>query len=474
GPCIAKKGETADAAGGRDIDAALTFRELRDWWAARGLDPATAPPAAFDPPRGGLGGLFAVSRGLLQAAAIDEDLTTGEVVTAAGRAEFVEAVREFGSGDLSARLLEVLCCQGCLSGAGMTEQAPLFRRRTRVGEYVRRRQREFDRAAWQADLAADAALPLDRSFTPADQRLAAPDAAALTATLRQMGQRGPEDELNCGACGYDTCREHAAAIVRGLAEHEMCLPHTIEQLRATVHELASTQEALVQSEKLAGLGQLAAGIAHEVNNPLGVVLMYAHLLRDACAPGSEQYADLDLIARQADRCKKIVAGLLHFARQNQVASAPVDLHGLVREVLALQPAPAGVTVTTALTLTDPVIIGDGDQLLQVLTNLVTNAYAALAGRGELTVRTAADGDRVTLSVTDTGSGIAREHRARLFEPFFTTKPAGQGTGLGLAVSYGIVKMHRGDIRVVSNDDPAAGPTGSSFTLVLPRAAAPRE
>ncbi len=472
GPCIAKKGEVTDAAGHRDVDAALTFRELRELWQERGLDPAAAPPAEFDPPHGGLGGLFAVSRGLLQAAALNEDLTTNEIVTAAGRAEFVEAVREFESGDLSARLLEVLCCQGCLAGAGMTCTEPLFRRRSRIGDYVRRQQKAFDRVAWQRELAADAALDLTRTYAAADQRLPVPDDAELTAVLRRLGQRGPEDELNCGACGYETCREHAAAIRLGLAENEMCLPHTIEQLRATVTELATTQEALVQSEKLAGLGQLAAGIAHEVNNPLGVVLMYAHLLRDASQPDSEQFADLDLIARQAERCKKIVAGLLHFARQNNtVESVPTDLHALVREVLDCHQPPPGITVQTELTLADPVLAADGDRLLQVLTNLVVNAYAAMPSGGSLTVRSEVRGERIFLAVRDTGTGIPAGDLTRIFEPFFTTKPAGKGTGLGLAVSYGIVKMHRGDIRVVSNNDPAAGPTGTTFTVVLPRSGA---
>ena len=126
------------------------------------------------------------------------------------------------------------------------------------------------------------------------------------------------------------------AINKGLAESEMCLPYTIEQLRRTIKELAdsnrqlvSTQEALMQSEKLASMGQLAAGIAHEVNNPLGVVLMYAHLLLDDVKNNPALRDDLTMIAEQADRCKNIVAGLLHFARQNKVLLHEADVNILV-------------------------------------------------------------------------------------------------------------------------------------------------
>ena len=124
----------------------------------------------------------------------------------------------------------------------------------------------------------------------------------------------------------------------------MCLPHTIDQLRMALREvetshvqLAATQEALVQSEKLASMGQLAAGIAHEVNNPLGVVLMYAHLLLDDCDPQSKMREDLVMIAEQADRCKKIVAGLLHFARQNKVVRIPNDLRELISRAMLDDP-----------------------------------------------------------------------------------------------------------------------------------------
>ena len=255
----------------------------------------------------------------------------------------------------------------------------------------------------------------------------------------------------------------------------MCLPNTIDQLRVALKEveqskeqLANAQEALMHSEKLASMGQLAAGIAHEVNNPLGVVLMYAHLLLDESSPDAETREDLQLIAEQADRCKKIVAGLLHFARQNRVIRAEANVCEMVDRLLKVFQIPKNVSLRVSHALDDPVARIDRDQLGQVLTNLVSNAIGAMPGGGELIVETAGDSDKVSISVTDTGYGIPEENRQKIFEPFFTTKHIGKGTGLGLAVSYGIVKMHRGDIEVESNADPEIGPTGTTFRLVLPR------
>jgi signal transduction histidine kinase/Fe-S-cluster-containing hydrogenase component 2 len=475
GPCIAKKGEAASQRIPGEVAAALTFTELREMLREAGLAPESVKPSDFDPPRARRGALLPVARGLFHAAEIHEDLIQGQAVAAEGRTNFVDALEEFGTGALDARLLDVLCCNGCIMGAGMSTTLPLFARRSRISQHARQRMEAGEEAAWQADMARFTGLDLGRTFEVNDQRIVVPLADELSEILARMGKFSPEDELNCGACGYDTCRGHAIAIHKGLAESEMCLPHTIDQLKRAVQELAvsndqlaTAQEALMQSEKLASMGQLAAGIAHEVNNPLGVVLMYAHLLLEECDKDSRLYEDLAMIVDQSDRCKKIVAGLLHFARQNKVLLQPTDLGDLVdRSLRALAP-PENVTVRVQHDTEDRTAEVDRDQIIQVLTNLVSNAYAAMPAGGALTVRTCGDADLVRLCVTDTGVGIPRENLTRIFDPFFTTKQIGKGTGLGLAVTYGIVKMHRGDIRVESNADPAAGPTGSTFTVTLPR------
>ena len=475
GPCLAKKGEAASLNLADEVDAAVTFVELRQMLAKAGITPDAVRASDFDPPHAGTGGLFSVSRGLLQAARIEEDLIDGKVVAADGRTSFVQAIHEFASGDLDARLLEVLCCNGCIMGAGMSTDSPLFRRRRRVSRYVRQHLTEKpgdDHERWMTRLAD---LDLRRTYTADDQRMATPFEEEIRQIMAHMGKDAPDDELNCGACGYDTCREHAVAIFKGLAETEMCLPHTIDQLRDAFGELAEshrqlaeTQEALMQSEKLASMGQLAAGIAHEVNNPLGVVLMYAHLLLDEHTGDPKLREDLSMIADQADRCKKIVAGLLHFARQNKVVPEDADIRALVDRAVRSVKVPEGIDVIVEHAQNDPQAELDKDQMIQVLTNLMTNAVGAMVAGGQLTVRTEDDADRVRFVVRDTGIGIPEESLRKIFDPFFTTKQMGKGTGLGLAVTYGVVKMHRGDIVVESNADPTVGPTGTTFIVTIPR------
>jgi signal transduction histidine kinase len=216
------------------------------------------------------------------------------------------------------------------------------------------------------------------------------------------------------------------------------------------------------------MGQLAAGIAHEVNNPLGILLLHANLLLEDCEDDTAVAEDVKLIVDQANRCKKIISGLLNFARQSRVVRQPTDLSALVRDVLRTVPIDEGVDVEIEDRLTDPVAEVDADQIVQVLANLLTNAQHAMPDGGTILVTLDGTEENVVVMVSDSGSGIPEENLDKLFSPFFTTKQVGKGTGLGLAVTHGIVKMHRGQITVESNADPAKGPTQTTFTIVLPR------
>ncbi len=480
GPCIAKKAEASDQNVADEVDAVLTFQELRSFFLRRQVSAANVMPSDFDPPYSGSGAIFPLSRGMLQSAKISEDLTAGQVVATTGPRSFIEALREFEAGAMDVKLLELLSCNGCIMGPGMTSRTNRLSRRASVSRYVRdlhdrRAAQDEPHGLSGEDWQKLTTLDLSRGYQANDQRLQEPSARDVDAILKRMGKHWASDELNCGACGYDTCREHAKAIFLNLAESEMCLPYTIDQLRSTVGELArshqqlaDTQEALMHSERLASMGQLAAGIAHEVNNPLGVVLMYAHLLLEDMPQDSRMTGDLKMIAEQADRCKRIVAGLLDFARQNKVIFEPTDVRDLVQRSLNAAPPPAGITVEVTNRADSPVVDLDREQMTQVLINLMTNAYQAMPTGGRLTITTLGDPERMQFVVSDTGAGIAKENLKRIYQPFFTTKGLGRGTGLGLAVSYGIIKMHRGDIRVESNADPSNGPTGTSFTVSLPR------
>jgi two-component system NtrC family sensor kinase len=478
GPCIAKKGEALYEQFEGEVDAALTYVELRAMLETRGIALATLPATDddFDPPHSSLGALFPITRGMLQAAELDEDLLSGDIVTADGRANLADAISEFEHGETEARLLDILCCEGCIMGAGFSCEEPVFKRRSDVSAETRARQAGFDRAEWEEAVAEYADVDLSRTFAPFDQRFdAMPTQEELQEILARMNKHEPEDELDCGACGYDSCRHHAVAIWQGLAEVEMCLPYSVEELRKAVDELQeshrsleSTKEALVKSEKLASMGQLAAGIAHEVNNPLGILLLHANLLLEDCEDDSAVAEDVSLIVDQANRCKRILSGLLNFARQSRVVRQPTDLTALVQEVLRTVPIDEDVTITVDDRLTDPMAELDADQIVQVLTNLLTNAQHALPDGGRVLVTLDGTEENVIVMVSDNGTGIPEENLDKLFSPFFTTKQVGKGTGLGLAVTHGIVKMHRGQITVESNADPSKGPTETTFTIVLPR------
>ena len=476
GPCVAKKMEAAEATLAGDVDAVLTYSELASMFEESGIEADNVEPSEFDPPHGADGALFPIGRGMLQAAQIREDLMTGEVVATEGRRHMLEAIREFSRGDLGARLLEVLCCEGCIMGAGVESELPLFSRRRLVRKHTCRRVNQLDRKRWAEEMdRLGAAIDLSRSFEVDDQRLTAPANNEISEILARMGKFNVNDELDCGACGYDTCREHAIAIHKGMAENEMCLPYTIEQLKdaiseveASHRELADAQKALYQSEKMATMGHLAAGVAHEVNNPLGVVLMYAHLLLDECEKDSPLHEDLMMIVKQADRCKRIVSGLLDFARENKLSPHDTDVCEMVDDLCRAIKVPERIKLEVEHAVQPSIAYIDQDQMIQVLTNLVNNAIAVMPESGTIGIRTGGDDQQATISVTDTGTGISEENLKKIFDPFFTTKPMGEGTGLGLAVTYGIVEMHGGDIEVETNADPDAGPTGATFKVIVPR------
>lgn len=262
------------------------------------------------------------------------------------------------------------------------------------------------------------------------------------------------------------------------ADQYQRLQETIYQLRDTEMELNARMEAqrlaenrLVQAAKLAAVGEMAAGIAHELNNPLTSVTGFAELVMDDLPAESPSRPDLDLVIREARRARDVVRRLLDFARQSESARASADLNKVVEDVITLTRHlihTNGVELALSLQEDLPWITMDENQMKQVLLNLVHNSLQAMPDGGRLTIETSVrqkvGRDGVIVSVGDTGVGILPEDQPRIFEPFFTTKADRGGTGLGLSVTYGIVSNHGGEIELVSQ--PGAG---STFTVWLPRA-----
>jgi iron only hydrogenase large subunit-like protein/nitrogen-specific signal transduction histidine kinase len=472
GPCFAKKAESDE------VDEVLTFRELRDMFGESNITPENTEPSDFDPPHSGMGAAFPISRGLYFTANSRETIPEENVIIAEGRVNFKEAIKEYEEGFIHNKHLMLLCCDGCIMGPGTSPGGKRFARSHLVGAYVRKKLQESNYRMWEREVMTYSDLDLSQSFTPEDRRLASPDNSAVEEALKGMGKFTAQDHLNCGACGYDTCLDHASAIAKGLAETEMCLPYSIEKLHESVsklnisnEKLAKAKAALKQSEKLAHMGQLSAGIAHELNNPLGVITMYSNILMDEAPEGDAVRDDLKLIAEQADRCKKIVSGLLNFARKNQVNTSETDVIKFIHHSISSIIKPENITIDFQPAIADPIARLDIDQMMQVITNLEKNAIEAMPDGGTLKLGIEGDADDVVFIISDTGTGISKENMDKIFTPFFTTKEMGKGTGLGLALIYGIVKMHKGKIHVDSNADPGEGATGTTFRITIPRGTA---
>lgn len=214
-------------------------------------------------------------------------------------------------------------------------------------------------------------------------------------------------------------------------------------------------EQLASSEKMASIGQMAAGVAHEINTPLGIILGYSQLLMDEFTEGSEQYQSLQVIERQTKASRKIVADLLKFSRQSGSTSEEIDINEILADVVAVTEHTLSLShITTHLACESglPPIVGDPEKLRQVFVNLINNAHHAMQDNGgQFFLQSGFDQDRamILVRVRDTGHGISEKNQTRIFDPFFTTKPVGQGTGLGLSVSYGIIHEHGGTIEVQS-------------------------
>ncbi|NJB69090.1 PAS domain S-box-containing protein [Desulfobaculum xiamenense] len=214
------------------------------------------------------------------------------------------------------------------------------------------------------------------------------------------------------------------------------------------------QERLIHSQKMQDLGKLAGGVAHEINTPLGIILGYVQLLIEDAPEGSQVGQDLKIIEKQTKVCKKIVADLLGFSRHIESSMEPMDLNASIMEVVSLVRhifLQERVRIDTDFDPTVTPIVGDRDKLRQVWMNLLNNAFDAIGADGHILVGTkmCSHRRRVVVTVADTGKGISQKDITRIFDPFFTTKPAGEGTGLGLAVSFGIISDHKGRISAIS-------------------------
>ncbi len=632
GPCVAKKSEATDAEVADAVDAVLTFAEMRAL-----LDDVPArvealPDAPFDQPAARLGRLYPVAGGLLRSAAFQADILENDIITVEGKDNCIEFLEALRRGRECPEFVDMLFCEGCINGPMITSPLLGYGRRRVAVDFARQSEGRADGAgAITASCPVFPEIGARRAFRPRNIPLPVPTEADIRRILRELDKTRPEDELDCGACGYNTCREKAVAVFQRLAENKMCLPYLIKQLEVHNRQLAEMkayhediiqsitegivvvdrnlvvtsfndaggrvsrqaphgaigrkifdvlppldnpacrrafegairrgvpteigevtyqlggdgrdrvvvnlkvsplknesgdvygavllsqditerrklETQLIQSDRLAALGQLAAGVAHEINTPLTLISGYTEVLAGTTDPGSPGASYLKTMAEEADRIAEIVRSLLSFARPGTTPSGKCKVNEAVERTLKIfggQMAHRGIEVRLGLDPGDPEAAIDAGELQQVLLNMVLNAIQAMPDGGLLAISTracpkvapgnpvrvvpeangnghaivvggemhrpaaaggvAAPGlaakGAVEIVISDTGCGIPEENLGKIFNPFFTTKEVAKGTGLGLSVSLSIVEKHGGTIRVESEVGK-----GTTFTINLP-------
>lgn len=467
GPCIAKKQEARDEKVAGIIEAVITYAGLDRMFKDKGIDPAALEESPLSGPKPHLARAFPISGGLLKAAALSGDVLDSEIVVTEGKDRVIEILREVARGEVKAKFLDLLFCEGCINGPVMENDLTVPVRKDIIVDYL---MKNADPERAERDLKAYSDIDVSRGFTDRSVHLSIPTEEEIKEILRQINKTKPEDELNCGACGYNSCREKAIAVYQGLAENEMCLHYLVETL-------ISTRDQLIQAEKLTSLGQMAASIAHEINNPLAGVLVYTKLLAKKVSadrvPREDALGYLGKMETEITRSSRIIRNLLDFARQSEPRLVELQLNKVIEQALSIvghQAEIQKIQVVRELEPDLPTVVADFDQLQQVFINLILNGIQAMPKGGKLTVRTSAVTESkgpdkakwlIRADVQDTGCGIPKENLRRLFTPFFTTKEKGKGVGLGLAVVYGIIQRHKGKIEVDSEVDK-----GTTFSIYL--------
>jgi iron only hydrogenase large subunit-like protein len=287
GPCIDSKDESLIYNSGKLVDGVLTFAELRLLFDEFKIQERQVKLSDFDAPHGNWGALYPLPAGIIQAGGIKRDMVSSSVITASGKEDILEAINDFDKYiDKINHHFNLFFCHGCLLGPGMEHHNERFRRRALVRKYAEKRVGKLDKTLWQKNMEKWSKLDFSRTFTPNDQRIPEPPEEAIIEVLKIIGKENPEEEINCGACGYLSCREFASTVAKGLAVPEMC--HTfnlrnkqeyIETLRQTNRKFAETKKALKESEELARREKEIAQSASDMMNnmleklPTGVVIV---------------------------------------------------------------------------------------------------------------------------------------------------------------------------------------------------------
>ncbi|NLV18798.1 MAG: 4Fe-4S dicluster domain-containing protein [Bacteroidetes bacterium] len=318
GPCIDAKDEALIYRSGRLVDGVLTFIELRQLFDEYGIQERLVKMSEFDPPYGYWGALYPVPAGIIQAGGLKRDMISSRVITASGKEDALEAINDFDKYiDTLRHHFNLFFCHGCLLGPGMENHMEKFRRRALVSRYTEKRISTLDKDLWQKNMDRWLKLDFSRSFTPNDQRIQEPPEEAINEVLKIIGRQDPKDELDCGACGYKSCRDFATTVAKGLAVPEMCHTYNvrnkqeyIETLRQTNRKLAETKRALKESEELAlKEKELAQNTSEMMNNMLEKLPSAVVIVDNALKVVHSNQSFINIIGEDAQAISEIIPGL---------------------------------------------------------------------------------------------------------------------------------------------------------------------
>ncbi|MHC1705315.1 MAG: [Fe-Fe] hydrogenase large subunit C-terminal domain-containing protein [Tenuifilaceae bacterium] len=338
-PCIQNKEEIRMYEGDGKIDSVLSFVELRELFEEFNIKESTCEYSEFDEPIGYKGSLYPVSRGILQAVDISEELLTGVVISVNGRDNLLQAVQQFeSSAEIIGRHLNLFYCEGCIMGPGTSKGGKKYIRRTMVVNYANKRLKTFDRAAWEKQMAIHEKHDFSRNFTVDDQRLTPPPEEKIQEVLKVIDKEFIEKDSGCEACGYPSCQDFAVAVASGLAHTDMCLNYTlrnrqeyIKTLRTTNDKLAKTQDALKESEKKARHEQEAAHEASETITTMLKKLPSAVIIIDKKMKVLQSNQSfIDLLGDDALEINEIIPGLVGADLKTLL---PYNIHNLFTYVI---------------------------------------------------------------------------------------------------------------------------------------------
>jgi len=475
--CLSRMGKMVAPEVAGSIDEVITFVDVRKLINEMGINKSALPETEFDGPRPYQGRIMPVIGGLYRNIGPSFDVLTDEISVIGGYRRSIGALKQLAEGYMQGKFLDFVYCYGCVDGPFAERDLSILARRQIVAQYTKSEMAKQDIVGVMAELDKFKNIDLARSFQNMEQRLPSPTEEEIRTVLKKIGKLPPNHNLDCRACGYPSCRDKAIAVVQGLAREEYCLPYLLgeskkifqqlekshRELQVSHQELEQAQTQLIRTEKLASIGQLAAGVAHEINNPLGTILIYSHLIQKSLEPDDPKREDIALVISEANRAKEIVQGLLSFAREKKLRASEININDILEEVLSLvvnQSLFHNIKIKKSFDQDPQAIVADETQLKQVFLNIILNAAQAMEGNGKLTISTIFDKKQIKIKIADTGPGIPPEVMGKLFSPFFTTKE--KGTGLGLAISYGIIERHQGKIDVETELGK-----GSTFVITLP-------